>query len=123
MENNIAYKVVVKNNRTSILTQGKYKLTYNKGEIVNSVPGSLGIMVFDSKMDADRYLNTKRILIKVRPIGERKVPLYVCENPSKYENRLENYYKKGKDKQSTYESGMYLPPSGTSCYPSVEVLD
>lgn len=72
----IRWKVVT-NDRKSIT---KYCLpemacrTYIKGQIVESVPNSLGIFVFKRKYQAEKIMNKMRnvILLKVEAIGKGK---------------------------------------------------
>lgn len=122
MEEKIAYKVVMKT-RESCSACGKYKLKYEKGDIVKAVSGTLGIFVFNCESLAKLFKEMfpgKGVLmevIKVRVIGQARSPVSISS--SIYETGIERFYKGIHD--TTY--GQMLPPHGTMCYPEVEVLE
>lgn len=113
---------VVKRNRKSIATSGKYELTYEKGDVVEAVSGTLGIMCFDTKQQAIwlvRWMfhmnrNNTHIL-KVKPIGCGKRPSLLCCRSENVSNMDMFYSNKSRVQEM-------MPLGGTICYPKVKVL-
>ena len=108
----IRYKVV--RNRTSLFTNGKYLLAYLPGNIVTAPEGTLGIMTFKTRRQAEDFsFKSDAEIIRVRGIGRGKVPAKVCNGTREF--ALDAFYFGG-------VIGKSAPPDGTICYQSIEVL-
>lgn len=89
---NPVYKIVKKENRCSFnfnpIRPNKYKFTYEKDKVVESIKGSFGIFCFRRKKDAINYIASfyisglvdDTLIIRVEPIGIGKVPKIVSSN-------------------------------------------
>lgn len=119
----MAYKVVLKKNRRSILARGIYSLRYLQGETIEAPEGSLGIMCFENIIAARQFMTTKRMLIEVEGLDELECPPFVCVNPKKYYSRLKLFYEKKKyESPNIFGNTLIKPPRGTVCYRRVRVL-
>ncbi len=116
----IRYKVVLED-RGSTFAQGKYRLKYIKNEIVKAVEGTLGIMVFKRRSEAEyykrRYINYNMtgIILRVEPLSRGRNVYTVSSLFMSVE--LDLFY------SGDYYPYTYSPPSGTICYDKVKVLD
>jgi len=114
----IRYKVVQSSNRNSSHATGRYKRIYTENSIVNSEPGSLGIMCFDTRKHAVDWLDgkTEYMIIRVKTFGRGKRFKNISWSPSQcaingfLEHRRSIAF-------------VRIPPKGTICYPTVRVLD
>ena len=104
--------------RSSAFASGKYSLDYAKGTIVRAIKGTLGVAVFKTRKQAERFLIIYSILphqlIRVRPIGRGKSVEYISNQIE--ESELDIFYS---EKAITV---MKSPP-GTVFYPAVEVIE
>ena len=121
-------------NFTSCFAGGKYTKAYNRDEIVRERSLTLGIMVFEKRSQAIKFikshvspircpLHIKRVL----PIGKGKRPPLISKRASQ-EGIYEFYqryahFKKEWIKVSLNSTPLVTPPEGTICYPAVKVLD
>jgi len=109
-----------------IPTGSSYCLKYSKG-IVRAVPGSFGIMVFEHKKQAKKFMVDQEIILKVRPIGKCRQPKYLSSlgyDVTKGFNEFYAFYKR--NYKTKYWMNVILTiyaPIGTECYPAVEVLE
>lgn len=106
--------------RQSLFALGRYNLIYRENTIVRAVPGSIGIMLFDTYMNARmyaaRYWDNYEIL-QVETFGEGIRPDYIAG--TSHEPGLDSFYKTG-----DYSSkNRRVPPIGTICYMKIRVLD
>ena len=116
----IRYKVVLED-RGSTFAQGRYRLKYIKDEIVKAVKGTLGIMVFKRRCQAEhyrrKYLDYSKtgIILRVEPLSRGKTV------------RVASSLFRGVDLDLFYSGGYYPytypTPAGTICYDRVKVLD
>ena len=140
----IKYKVL-KINRTSIIipTGCKFELSYDIGDIVKCIKGSIGIMVFKSAYYALDFANacsrTSNIVIKVKPIGRMmKTPIKIVEfhiyESVSADKMISEYnalipsikYYSAENKRialARHNIRFNKVPDGTECYPAVEVLE
>lgn len=119
----VTRKIIAKAYGRSCVANRHYCLKYHKGKITYTIKGTLGIMVFERKIDAENFINKgvsveyryNLKIIRVNPIGRGKRPKLICGCPS--EGSLSNYY--------THSVGAITKkaPMGTMCYPAVKVLD
>jgi hypothetical protein len=129
------YKVVKSYSRTScsMSTRSKYKLKYRKGTLVKAVPGTLGIFVFKTKLDALAFINSFKRANSLGPLGRilRVLPLKgdIGKKPkyiSMYTYYLKSFYSEMKA-SSCYKRNsnchIAYPPNGTLVYPAVYVVD
>ena len=127
----IKYKVVRKIDRKSAIVSGYYCLEYLEGNIVRAVPGSFGIMVFPTKELARDFANEFNTILKVRPIGKCRKPcrlsdysiFFSKENTRMFDIFYDCYKKNYRKKFWWRNVDTILPPTGTECYPAVEVLE
>jgi len=129
----VKYKVVSEDNKSAFLSLcngiKKYRLNYKKDTIVEAPKGTLGIMVFERKYQAEKFIrrqtdcpacfNIKRVL----SIGKGKKPYSICRISildSDYD--LDQFYRKNII-DPFYRISKVSPPDGTICYPAVKVLD
>jgi len=105
--------------RVSAFARGNYSLDYRKGTTVTAVQNTLGIAVFKTRKQADRFMMVSVPVlpfqrIRVRPIGRGKNVEFVCRSID--ESDLDIFY--------SGEDGIIMkPPPGTMFYPAVEVLE
>lgn len=127
----VKYKVVIKLWRCgavdmglfSVFAGGRYRLEYTHGRITVAIPKSVGIMVFNKKSQAQRFMEccnitTYATILRVKPIGKGTRPTKISTFSGA--NRIHEFY--------NYSHGMLNshiknPPTGTMCYPKVVVLD
>lgn len=125
------WKAVCRDNRASCFAGGKYCKFYHKDTIVEAEPGTLGLMVFDTKKDAldfSRHTSCEKgghLILEVQPIGKGKRPMKICSHF--LEDRVDNYYAHQKlsffeRRKSILRVDTIRPPKGTICYPAVKVL-
>lgn len=113
---NIGYKVVTLELR-SILAQGKYSLQYLPETTVHSIPGTLGIFIFKSLLDAKTWVKTavgKGIILKVRFDPKTALRTRIVSG-SASEYFIDDFY--GKQELQDY---IHVPP-GTILVPWVNV--
>ena len=117
----IKYKVVTIDRKSIIVPQtSKFCLTYNKGNIVKALPGTLGVLVFKSLHDALQFNIFQGKIIKVRPIGRMKpTPFNVAVT---FHGALQTTIAI-KAYNSSGQVKMLPIPQGTQCYNTVEVLE
>lgn len=125
---NKAWKVVRRIDRSSCTVGGKYRKFYHKDAIVEAGPGTLGLMLFDTKADALSFAGASlgsSLILEVQPIGKGKRPRKICWDQEEY--RMDNYYAYkrlsffGRRNAKIHIRTAY-PPEGTICYPAVKVL-
>ncbi len=132
----IRYKVVNKDTRFSaLITVEKYRLQYVKDKIVEALSGTLGVMVFKRKWQAQRFIdifftpNERKnlMIVRVEVFNKGRTPRYV----SRWINLpgdLNNFYLYNyKDKQYIDNCinmmTISVPIKGTLCYDRVKVID
>ena len=118
------YRAIFFMNRAETLPKppdSPYFQTYKKGSTIKCVPGSVGIMVFESKRSAKYFasngaLNNDRVMIiKVLGVGKMPHSLILWECGSKPQQLLEEKGRMGH---------IYVdPPYGTLFFKSVKVLE
>ena len=113
------WKVIKKDTRTSIIINKRspFCLTYLPDTIVTAPKGTIGIMTFETKGDADWWWKNRHsdyLIIKVIPIGRGHRPKLISSDVLTRLLRL--FYKKG-------ECRNMKPPVGTICYPAVQVIE
>uniref|UniRef100_A0A6M3JIJ6 Uncharacterized protein n=1 Tax=viral metagenome TaxID=1070528 RepID=A0A6M3JIJ6_9ZZZZ len=114
------WKVIMTDSRESAFAEGKFSLKYIKGNITKAKKETLGIMVFDTKRNAEAFLHCSiycrgQKIIRVLPIGNGKRPKYIAENCSAL--GIQRFYNPLK----VIFGG--VPPNGTICYSAVRVMD
>lgn len=121
----IRYKVVKRKTRYSAIINGnsKYALKYEKGAIVEALPGTLGIMLFKNETDAILWCNQLNYelwedkqyrVVRVIPLCNGKKRHFICHDIST--EGLDEYYS-----DSSGSAGH--APDGTFCHMKVKVLD
>ena len=116
----IRYKVVLED-RSSTFAQGKYRLEYIKDGIVKAVRGTLGIMVFKRRHQAEHYkrkyldYSMTGIILRVKPLSRGKT---VRLASSLFRDVDLDLFYSGNHYPYTYPA-----PPGTICYDKVKVLD
>ena len=136
MENKVMYKAVYcgeQNKRVSIFAGEEYKLEYKKGKIVEKIPGTLGIFVFNTEENAKEfiygYLCKEHRIIKVRPINYRKIYRmipYGCRAGSK---KIRRFYEMKMDLKRIFKKRIFSAyhccpaPKGSYVCDAVEVLE
>lgn len=116
----IRYKVVLVD-RGSTFAQGKYRLEYIKGKIVKAIKGTLGIMVFKRRREAEHYkrkyldYGKTGIILRVETLSRGKTVWSLCHLFSSIE--LDLFY------SGHHNPYAYPSPPGTMCYDKVKVLD
>ena len=124
--------------RTSIQMTDKYQKYYKENTVVKANKGSLGIMVFKTKRQAERWADDRfgnsSMVLKVLPIGKGKVPKLISTP-----NHINIFYKHlsrllTQEMPESYSGGnikyndedisiaLWPVPPGTICYPAVKVL-
>lgn len=100
--------------------QGRYCRTYNVGRVVTAEPGTLGLMVFLRKKDAEAFISHTGVLhgpakiLRILPIGRGKNIDRIC--PTQNEVDLNLFYK-------VPNYCTISAPPGTMGYPAVKMLD
>lgn len=114
--------------RTSMYAQGIYCKKYKEGSVVNAVPGTLGIMTFNTYSNALQFVRGRPAgsrfqIVKVRPIGKGKRIKFV--SAGQHEERIRRFYKNQQliEDERLIPEGASPAPKGTICYQSVEVLE
>ncbi len=124
----IRYKVVTLERKSMISLNtdiGKYLRTYEKGKKVKAVRGSLGIMTFKQRQQAEKFIDgpfrCKFRVLRVKTTIRGKRPKFISRfwrlSRSDQLAALRRCYRLKFTQQT--ES----PPKGTLCYSSVEVID
>ena len=111
----ICYKVVT-SNRNSIYAKGSYCVKYPVGALVRAKEGTLGLMVFPEREDAEWFQHdiiSANIILKVEVCGEGIVPEFISEGITG--SSLDLFYLGGLCSTS--------PPIGTECYRELRVLE
>jgi hypothetical protein len=135
----IRYKVVTAHRRSVSLWPGsKYCLRYKKGQVVEAVPGSFGIMVFTSKHYAQMFkINKSHKILKVQPVGRQKTPKMISPISTLNARELTTIFNRFYYCVKNHKSRITLigrpyhkkqipaiePPPGMECYPKVRVLE
>lgn len=101
--------------RHSCSARGYFGLYYAKGTTVEALPGTLGIMVFDTWRHAADFMGRNRTIIMVKAIGQGKNCPLVSGWTDEFD--LKRFYAKEQRFVAKIK-----PPLGTICYPAVEVL-
>lgn len=133
----IRYKVVRKAKSTgyvSVLAQEEFMLLYVKGKITNAAPGSMGVLCFKRRDQAQAFMNIQGYncclrspasILRVEGIGRGKVPHYFQSNFTARHIRLaiEDLAEHGWNR--LFNIYLLSKPThlGTICYNSVRVLD
>ena len=122
----VKFRLVIvdsKGRRHSIFARDSYDLEYPVGSIVRAREETLGVSVFKTKKQAEKfrgkYFEPHFKMIRVRPIGCGKVVKLICTNQNEID--LNVFYRR-----NLYRSiveATQTPPPGTIFYPAVEVLD
>ena len=113
------YKVT-KRNRSSCLIDGRSRFgrNYLKDTIVKAEPNTLGIFTFNSKINAEEFKEDQNFLglriLKVKGIGKPNKSPRISGRLSS--TSLTTFYKDS-------DSYTFSSPTGTICYPAVEVLE
>ena len=134
VENDIrkCYYKVIDRAKESLYTYKKYSLKYptERGSIIEAVPGTLGIMVFDSFRNVKNFMErngmkikdtsyrtfTRKVLVyKVIGIGKMIIPKYVCSS-SLCVSYMNEFYSKPNKWHTT-------PDEGTVCFPKIEMIE
>ena len=126
----IRYKVVLEKNRKSCMAERKgmrgYILTYKKGKTVKAIEGSIGILVFKTREQAENWMKlpmrtTKTTILRVETNSRGKTPKNLFIIDWRVTNSLkEDYY----DYKTPNNSRLrWNTPIGTLAYPEVKVLD
>lgn len=121
----IKWKVVFEKSRKSMYARGTFALTYNKDTIVEAIKGSLGIMVFKTRWQAERFAETQYLddnpmresfmVVRVRTFSRGVVPKKISCRIDAYNIALFYNY--------PYDGYSVDPPMGTICYDKVEVIN
>ena len=129
----IFYKVVGAHERQSIMAFnyskqwfGKYRKVYNKQDIVEADPKSLGLLCFISKQRAIEFQAKERIvpLTIIITVKSLTKPMFVTDLfcPSMNKNGLELLYNRYYKNNKPFHHPIMLPPKGTVSCMKVEVL-
>jgi len=127
------YKVIKKKSRMSAVINGrsKYARKYIKGEITYALEGTLGIMVFITRRDAQSFINNLNvevsnkyglikssgpyIIVRVLSIGRGQTVKTISGNIQTY--NLDLFY------SHLFFTPTSQPPPDTMGYPGVFVVD
>lgn len=125
----IRYKITNRN-RTSIFASGKYLRTYSKGRMIKAKRGTLGILTFHRRKDAEVFIRDLALkdflVLRVKPFERGRKVNTLCSYQSWW--ALDRYYKGksifGLRSLSSATKVEELPaPIGTLAYPRVKVID
>lgn len=121
----VLFKVTTLDNNSCTVTKTRYNINYPDGQIVKAIPGTLGIMLFETREHAMRLraiMEPRRMgsgkhkfefkIKKVEPIGVGKRPTGVA--PTR-EVTMDRFY-------NNSSSVSFVPPIGTICYQKVKVI-
>jgi len=101
----------------SLCVEGKYSLTYNLGTIVETLPGTVGIMCFNDRYHAAKFLDRsdKKCFKLLSVTGVEPIDLtLICDS---YQERfIKEFY----TDPERYEY-VRMPPSGTLLFKKVIV--
>jgi len=119
-----AYKVVNRIRKCSAVASGpKYKLTYQKGHVVEAPSDTLGIMCFKSLPDAflwaERQACLDYAILEVQGLTKPRYPRYVSFGVS--DLWLDRHYKRRRLKAKLWD--IRRVPKGTVCFDKVKVGD
>ena len=118
------YKVIKRKTRMSCIINGKskYARKYIKNENVYAIEGTLGIMVFKLRRDAQSFVGIIRdpyynpyIIVRVIPIGKGKTVKAIARDMNTYD--LDVFY------NDLFKLPISRPPHNTMAYPGVFVVD
>ena len=135
------FKVVKRRSNRSCMINGhsNFSILYEKETAVYADPDTLGIMVFKTKQQAEKWMNTHNsygsdlIIKRVIPIGRGKAPKYISADVGPDDIRA--YYELSSIIESNLISNfneykiigtevlVVKPIPGTICYPGVYVVD
>ena len=135
----ILWKVVTLDRYSAITYNTPLTLHYSRGKIVTGIQGTLGVMCFEKREQAEDFVSFMSekhqvmiyyyILLQVKPLGTGIRPRFVYKSiydairylkDGTYRDRLENpkaYW----DPLSKIHF-IRKAPAGTICYPAVKVL-
>ena len=146
------WKVITSDRRSVIAYRSSLEIHYPEGGIVEGIPGTLGIMCFEKKKQAEKFMALLEIsigrlsfhkdsifplrIIRVKPFGSGVRPRLVFDsindairffNHNEYEDML-TYYERiinelGIKHISTFHRYLVPASPGTICYKKVKVLD
>lgn len=117
---------VVKSNRGSLLAGGRYYRDYLRNSVIKAEPGTLGVFVFERRIDADRFAKGCRwekgsdkswpFTVRVQGIGKgRKLAGEVISQSMAIVD-LDEFYR------GVALCRTMMPPPGTMVYDAVKVL-
>ena len=131
----IRYKVVMADNRFSIISRGqdaqvieKICLKYEKGTRVKAQPWSIGILTFEKKKQAEEFIKGAFYsqdfeILRVRPIGKgKRITQLLSDHKYRY-NILYLAKQEIPYKEVLMKYRKMQAPEGTMAYPEVYVLD
>ncbi len=134
MKGNIKYKCLSKH-RESCFAGPEYRLKYKKGTKVKAVVGSIGVMVFKTKMQAERFSEVcspiAMKIVRVRCFGKGKSIKWLCSAQASGIGRFYRdlqflgiqLFRMGNLRYVHWDISYQEAPLGTICYPEVEVID
>lgn len=117
--------------RVSVFAPGAYKMSYPKGSIVEAEKGTLGLMVFHRKMDAEAFIDNfccHSLIaepIKVEGLGKGKKPKAILRHCGiDKESELDAFYR-GIPMELNPQTLIRTTqaPEGTLCYDKIRVLE
>jgi hypothetical protein len=121
----IRYKVVQHNRESAICPNPKYVLEYPKGKIVKAKKHTVGILVFETYHQAEKFKlhhTFRGKILQVRPIGKKKRnPHALSYVEMKHIRHWRQYVRRLKDQLLGKGFKLSFPP-GTCAYNAVEVL-
>lgn len=114
----IVYKVVTSTRKSAVVGDKNYCITYNKGEIIETIKGTFGIFCFKTLYDAKIFISLKNDkslkILKVKTMtNKRRNPKFIG-----YYMELKKFYD-GKIHGFPFK----LAYDGTVLYDKVMVLD
>jgi hypothetical protein len=101
-----------------------YGLKYDPDTEVYALPETMGVMCFQSRKWAEKWLKShwfiglNNIIVEVIPMGKGHMPKVVA-NPKK----LDLWYNDIKAYRRIHLHPFLTPPDGTICYPAVYVVN
>ncbi len=121
---NIKYKVVIEQSRKSCFAPPGYTKTYKKGAKVKAKKGTLGLMVFKTRKQAEDFIFPQSYdlqIIRVECFTRGRKPIRVAGINYKILARVKAF-----DSFYSIERYYYyltVAPEGTLCYSEVRVID
>ena len=121
----IRYKVVTKDDYSLCIRKPMLRLKYLKGTVVTAKEGTPGVLVFETKKNAQSFKSNVGVrfskIKKVRAIGRAQKLGYRLN--THYINSTLRTFKSFLNHLKGYSGCCYIWPHGTLAYKSVEVLD